>query len=121
MDIPVYVVVLLLVLVCAVAGVLLWRRGRGGKAKPAPAMSADSASALAEALLKAVGGKENVAVLEHCTTRLRFEVRRYAAVDEAALKAAGAQSVVRPAKNTCQVLLGEHAPQVCDAIKKMLE
>ena len=56
---------------------------------------------VAAGVLKAIGGKENVSSVDYCATRLRFEVHSYASVDEAAAKAAGAEGVIRPAKNAC--------------------
>lgn len=111
------VVILVLIALCAVVGIVLARRGKKGAA--APAMSADKADALAAELLRAVGGGENVANVEHCATRLRFTLKRYA-VDEAAAREAGALSVVRPAKTVCQIQVGPDAPQVYDALKKLL-
>ena len=52
---------------------------------------------VAAGVLAAVGGKENVKNVEYCATRLRFEIKDYTAVDEKAVKAAGAAGVVRRA------------------------
>ena len=75
---------------------------------------------LASKILNAVGGKENVASLVHCATRLRFEIKDYTAVDEKAVKAAGAAGVIRPSKNACQVIIGTKVQFVYDELKKML-
>lgn len=120
MDTSVLIAVILVLLVCVVLGVLLARRGRAGKQSAAPAMSEAESAALAAAVLQAIGGKENLAVAEYCSTRLRLEVKRYASVDEAAIKAAGAAAVVRAGKNSCQVAVGTQAPQVYAELKKLL-
>ena len=67
-----------------------------------------------------MGGKENVKNVEYCATRLRFEIMDYTAVDEKAVKAAGAAGVVRPSKNACQVIIGTKVQFVYDELKKML-
>ena len=71
-------------------------------------------------LLKAIGGKENVSSVDYCATRLRFTIKDYTAVDEKAVKAAGAAGVIRPDKTTCQVIIGTKVQFVYDELKKML-
>ena len=66
------------------------------------------------------GGKENVKEVGYCATRLRFEVKDNAKVDEKAVKAAGAAGVIRPSKNACQVIIGTKVQFVYDELKKML-
>ena len=75
---------------------------------------------VASAVLAAVGGKENVKDVGYCATRLRFEVKDNAKVDEKAVKAAGAAGVIRPSKNACQVIIGTKVQFVYDELKKML-
>ena len=75
---------------------------------------------VASAVLAAVGGKENVKEVGYCATRLRFEVKDNAKVDEKAVKAAGAAGVIRPSKNACQVIIGTKVQFVYDELKKML-
>ena len=75
---------------------------------------------VAAGVLAAVGGKENVKNVEYCATRLRFEIKDYTAVDEKAVKNAGAAGVVRPSKNACQVIIGPKVQFVYDELKKML-
>ena len=75
---------------------------------------------VAAGVLAAGGGKENVKNVEYCAPRLRFEIKDYTAVDEKAVKAAGAAGVVRPSKNACQVIIGTKVQFVYDELKKML-
>ena len=75
---------------------------------------------VASAVLAAVGGKENVKDVGYCATRLRFEVKDSAKVDEKAVKAAGAAGVIRPSKTACQVIIGTKVQFVYDELKKML-
>ena len=75
---------------------------------------------VAAGVLKAIGGKENVSSVDYCATRLRFTIKDYTAVDEKAVKAAGAAGVIRPSKTTCQVIIGTKVQFVYDELKKML-
>ena len=77
-------------------------------------------TAIASGVLSAIGGKENVANVDYCATRLRFEVKDSTAVNEKAVKAAGAAGVIRPSKNACQVVIGPQVQFVYDELKKML-
>ena len=75
---------------------------------------------VASAVLAAVGGKDNVANVDYCATRLRFEVKDSTAVNEKAVKAAGAAGVIRPSKTACQVVIGPKVQFGYDELKKML-
>jgi glucose PTS system EIICB or EIICBA component len=56
-------------------------------------------------LVAAFGGRDNIASLDACITRLRVAVRDAAPVDDAALKALGATGVVRVGRNV-QAIFG---------------
>ena len=77
-------------------------------------------TAIAKGVLAGVGGKGNVSNVDYCTTRLRFEIKDYTAVNEKAIKAAGAAGVIRPSKGACQVIIGPKVQFVYDELKKML-
>ena len=83
-------------------------------------LSNNNYTQVASGVLAAVGGKGNIKSVEYCATRLRFEIKDYTAVDEKAVKAAGAAGVVRPSKNACQVIIGPKVQFVYDELKKML-
>ena len=83
-------------------------------------MSNNNYTAIASGVLEAVGGKGNVSAVDYCTTRLRFEIKDYTAINEKAVKAAGAAGVIRPSKNACQVIIGPKVQFVYDELKKML-
>ena len=83
-------------------------------------LSNNNYTQVASGVLAAVGGKGNIKNVEYCATRLRFEIKDYTAVDEKAVKAAGAAGVVRPSKNACQVIIGPKVQFVYDELKKML-
>ena len=77
-------------------------------------------TAIAKGVLAAIGGKGNVANVDYCATRLRFEIKDHTAVDEKGIKKAGAAGVIRPSKTACQVVIGPKVQFVYDELKKML-
>lgn len=81
---------------------------------------ADEFSAMAEIILEGLGGKENIMVLDNCVTRLRLDLRDISIVDEAKIRSAGISGIIRPGKNSIQVVVGTKVQFVADAMKKML-
>lgn len=77
-------------------------------------------TAIASGVLAGIGGKDNVSSVDYCATRLRFEIKDYTAVNEKAIKAAGAAGVIRPSQKACQVVIGPKVQFVYDELKKML-
>lgn len=76
-------------------------------------------TAVAKIILEGVGGKENVADIDNCITRLRLEVRDYTAVNEKVIKSAGVAGVIRPGKTSVQVIVGTQVQHVADEFKKL--
>lgn len=58
------------------------------------------------AVLAALGGKENIASLDNCITRLRLSVNDMSLVNDAKLKAHGALGVVKLDQHNLQVVIG---------------
>lgn len=75
---------------------------------------------VASIILEGLGGKENVTSLDNCITRLRMEIKEYDLVDEKKIKSAGIAGVIRPGKNSIQVIVGTKVQFVADEMKKML-
>ncbi|MFE6925316.1 glucose PTS transporter subunit EIIB [Nocardia sp. NPDC057663] len=73
----------------------------------------------AEAIVKGLGGADNIIEIEGCITRLRTEVKDASLVDEAALKAAGAHGVLKVG-NAVQVVVGPSADSLAEDIEDML-
>lgn len=73
----------------------------------------------AAAILAALGGGDNVVEIEPCITRLRCEVENDGAVDEKALKAAGAHGVMRQGP-VVQVVVGPEADTLASDIEDLL-
>ena len=74
---------------------------------------------VASIILEGIGGKANVASIDNCITRLRLEIKDYTAVDEKKIKSAGVAGVVRPGKNSVQVIIGTKVQFVADEFKKL--
>ena len=74
---------------------------------------------LAKDIVKNVGGKENVASIDNCITRLRLEIKDYTQVDEKKIKSAGVAGVIRPSKTNVQVIVGTQVQFVADEFKKL--
>ena len=79
----------------------------------------DDFTAMAEIILEGVGGKENLASIDHCITRLRLEVKDRLLVDEKKIKSSGAAGVIRPGKTSVQVIIGPKVQFVYDEFKKL--
>ena len=75
---------------------------------------------MAKVILEGLGGKENVAEYDYCATRVRVEIKDYTAVDEKKIKSAGVPGIVRPSKNTVQVVVGPKVQFVFDEFKKLM-
>ena len=74
---------------------------------------------VAAIILEGLGGKGNVTSIDNCITRLRLEVKDQALVDEAKIKSAGISGVIRPGKNSVQVIVGTKVQFVADEFKKL--
>lgn len=77
-------------------------------------------AALAQQIIAAIGGADNVAAVTHCMTRLRFVVKDNERVDSATLKGLkGVLGVVR-SDNQCQVIVGNTVSQAYREVVALL-
>ena len=74
---------------------------------------------VAKTILEGLGGKENVTSIDNCITRLRLEIKDYTQVNEKKIKSAGIAGVIRPSKNSVQVIVGTQVQFVADEFKKL--
>lgn len=81
----------------------------------------DDFTEVATIILEGVGGKENVASIDNCVTRLRLEVKDHTMVNEKIIKSAGVSGVVRPGKTSVQVVVGTKVQFVADEFKKLCQ
>lgn len=78
-------------------------------------------TAVAKQILEGLGGKENIASIDNCITRLRVEIKNYEDVSEKKIKLAGIAGVIRPSKTDVQVIVGTKVQFVADEIKQLLK
>ena len=81
----------------------------------------DDYTAMAQVILEGLGGKDNIAGIDHCITRLRLEVKDSLLVDEKKIKSSGASGVIRPSKTAVQVVIGPKVQFVFEEFKKIAE
>ncbi len=79
----------------------------------------DDYTAMAAIILEGLGGKDNIASIDNCITRLRLEVKDRYAVDEKKIKSSGCAGVIRPGKYSVQVVIGPKVQFVADEFKKL--
>lgn len=71
------------------------------------------------AILNALGGKDNIAHIDACITRLRLEMNSTEKVDQAALKSIGASGIMVSGKNM-QVIFGTESDSLKEEIKSLM-
>lgn len=76
---------------------------------------------IAAIILEGVGGKSNITSIDNCITRLRLEIIDQAQVNEKLIKSSGVTGVIRPGKNSLQVIVGTQVQFVADEFKKMCQ
>ena len=74
----------------------------------------------AHAFIKALGGKENIIETDACITRLRMSVKDSSILTDEAFSALGAKGVIRPNKQSIQIVLGTKAESIAQKIKDSL-
>ena len=74
---------------------------------------------LANDIVEHVGGKENIGKLVHCVTRLRFSLKDESKADDDYLKQRDGVVTVVKAGGQYQVVIGNHVPDVYDAVIKV--
>lgn len=77
--------------------------------------------AVAKTILEGCGGKDNIASIDNCITRLRLEVKDITQVDDKKIKSAGVAGVMKPGKNSVQVIIGTKVQFVADEFSKLCE
>ena len=82
-------------------------------------LASDAYTAIAKQILAGCGGKENIASIDNCVTRLRLEVKDMTQVDDKAIKAAGVAGVIKPGKTSVQVIVGTKVQFVADAFSEL--
>ena len=82
-------------------------------------LSNDNFTEVASIILKGLGGKENIANIDNCVTRLRLEIKDHTLVNEKIIKSAGVAGIIRPSKTSIQIIIGTQVQFVADELKKL--
>ncbi len=91
-----------------------------GGIEEAPPAAAGTALARARAFIAALGGSDNLDVVNACTTRLRLTVKSQETVDPAALKRLGAIGIVLTSADGLQVIVGPTAELLAGEMRDAL-
>lgn len=82
-------------------------------------VTGDKHAIMAARIYEGLGGDENVTSVDHCTTRLRLEVKDMEQVDQEKIKATGVPGVKVVGKHGIQVIVGTSVQFVADEIEKI--
>ncbi|MFT6986834.1 MAG: PTS system N-acetylglucosamine-specific IIC component, partial [Psychromonas sp.] len=77
------------------------------------------AGELATQYVTALGGSDNLEVIDACITRLRLTLKDRSVVNEAELRALGAMGVVKLGENNLQVIIGTQAESIATRMKSV--
>lgn len=77
--------------------------------------------ALAKEIVENVGGKDNVAGLVHCITRLRFTLKDEGIAKDQVLKDMDGVVTVMKSGGQYQVVIGNHVPEVFEDVMQLLD
>jgi PTS system N-acetylglucosamine-specific IIC component len=75
---------------------------------------------IGENYVNALGGKDNLLVVDNCTTRLRLTIKDVNVINEAQLKQLGAKGFVKGIKGSLQVVIGPEVEHIADKIKQAI-
>lgn len=90
-----------------------------GEETPDIATGDDKFAILATQIYQALGGKENVRVIDNCTTRLRLQVQDTDKVDQERIKQTGVPGVKVIDKTNIQVVVGTQVQFVADEMSRL--
>ncbi len=76
---------------------------------------------IAQAFIKALGGKDNIIQTDACITRLRMQVKESSHLRDDTFIALGAKGIIRPNSKSIQIVLGTQAESIADKIKNHLQ
>ncbi|MGL4798062.1 MAG: PTS transporter subunit EIIC [Cellulosilyticaceae bacterium] len=100
--------------------------GRGGDYDNAVNMEdadgeTDPIKLKAKTIIKGLGGKENIDVVDCCISRLRVKVKDMSKVDESILQATGSMGIVKADDHNIQVIYGTSVSMIKSAVAKALQ
>lgn len=76
---------------------------------------------IAECIIDAVGGKNNIEHVDSCITRIRLQLKDSNKVEKSKLKQIGATEIIRLGKNNVQIIIGTVADPVVSRIRRIIK
>lgn len=76
---------------------------------------------MAKIILEGIGGKDNLKNIDNCITRLRLEVEDISKIDDNKIKSAKVSGILKPSKNSVQIIIGTNVQFVSDELKKLVK
>lgn len=73
----------------------------------------------AEIILRGLGGRDNVKSIDNCITRLRLEIKDNSLVNDSVIKSSGISGIIKPGKNSIQIVVGTQVQFVADELEKL--
>lgn len=83
------------------------------------ATSDDKYTTQAKQIFAALGGSDNLQVVDNCTTRLRLQLADTSKIDEAAIKRSGAAGLNKLDAHNLQIIIGTEVQFVADALSDL--
>ena len=74
---------------------------------------------IAVTLFEALGGKENIVLVDYCATRLRLEVKDSSVIDDKKIKTVSS-GVLKPTNTSVQIVIGTIVEFVATELKKLI-
>ena len=107
------------VFLALIKGLNLKTPGREDDEADAPkvADAKEDSTALANQYVVALGGIDNLEIIDACITRLRLTLKDRSVVNEIDLKGLGAMGVVKLGENNLQVIIGPQAESIANRMK----
>lgn len=75
----------------------------------------------AEAILKYIGGKENVDSIDACVTRIRLSLKDVSMLNESEIKKLGVSGIMKMGKNNVQIVIGTLADPLVTRMKQIMK
>lgn len=86
----------------------------------AVASSSNPNTQTAQQIVRGLGGKDNIDSIDYCSTRLRTRINDPELVTESEIRKASVSGLVRPSKQTVQVIVGPKVQFVYDEVARIL-
>ena len=74
---------------------------------------------IAVTLFEALGGKENIVLVDYCATRLRLEVKDSSVIDDKKIKTVSS-GILKPTNTSAQIVIGTTVEFVATELKKLI-